>query len=100
MTNWVTLSASKVLKFWVQSAHAEHGNKGHAERECKFENWAFTRSALSVTYLGHAERDLISGQHVGFSAHAERELLGHAERGAPGQNLLEFNFQVDLIAFL
>ena len=37
--------------------------------------------------LAHAERDSFSGQHVGFSAHAERELLSHAERGAPGQNL-------------
>ena len=89
VTSWVTLSASKVLKFWVQSAHAERGNEGHVERECKFENWAFTRSTLSVTYLGHAERDPISGQYVVFSAHAERKLLCHAARGAPGQVLVE-----------
>ena len=59
----------------------------HAEREWDLETWALEGCALSAEYLGHAERDPISGQHVGFFTHAERELLSHAERGAPGQNL-------------
>ena len=39
----------------------------------EFGTWALEGCALSAEYLGHAER----------------ELLSHAERRAPGQNLLK-----------
>ena len=44
--------------------------------------------------LAHAEREPISGQCVGFSAHAERELLSHAERGVPNLKLLKCYFEL------
>ena len=44
--------------------------------------------------LAYPEREPISGQCVGFSAHVERELLSHAERGVPGQKLLECDFEL------
>ena len=73
-------SRARMLSVAIKTTLSTSANPG---------TWALEGCALSVAYLVHVERDSFSGQHVGFSAHAERELLSHVERGAPGQNLLK-----------